>query len=180
VVGRWHFLVAVVVSVFAFAGTAQATPTFLSAIDISEAGQDAFEPQVINDASGNVHAVWTRSDGVNFRIQYSTRTAGGDWSTPVNLSDATQSASQPQIDADPSGNLLVVWTRFDGANNRHSRPRPAASAPRPTSPTPASTPPSHRSTSTAQGRRSPSGRASTVRSCVSRPASATPVRAVRS
>ena len=54
-VSRWHFLVAVVVSVFAFAGTAQATPTFLSAIDLSDAGQDGFQPQVGVDGSGNVH-----------------------------------------------------------------------------------------------------------------------------
>jgi hypothetical protein len=119
VVSRWHFLVAVVVvSVFAVGGTAYATPTYLSAINISDAGQDGFEPQVINDPSGNVHAVWTRSDGVNFRIQYSTRTPSGSWSAPINLSDATQSASQPQIDADTSGNLLVVWTRSDGTNLR--------------------------------------------------------------
>lgn len=117
-VARWHFLVALVVSLLAFAGTAHATPTWLSAINISDAGQDGFEPQVVNDPSGNVHAVWTRSDGSNFRIQYSTRTAGGAWSSPVNLSDPGQSASQPQIASDPSGNLLVVWTRSDGTNLR--------------------------------------------------------------
>ena len=65
VVGRWHFLVVVVVSVFAFATTAQAAPVFLSAIDISDAGQDGFRPQVEIDSSGNVHAVWTRSDGTD-------------------------------------------------------------------------------------------------------------------
>jgi hypothetical protein len=116
--GRWQFLVVLVVSVFAFAGTAQATPTFLSAINISDAGQDGFEPQVIVDGSGNVHAVWTRSDGSVFRIQYSTRTPNGSWSAPVNISDPGQPASQPQLDVDPSGNLLVLWTRSDGTNLR--------------------------------------------------------------
>jgi hypothetical protein len=118
VVGRWYFLVAVVASIFAFAGTAQATPTYLSAINISAAGEDGFQPQVGVDGSGNVHAVWTRSDGTNFRIQYSTRTANGDWSAPVNISDPGQPASEPQLDVDPSGNLLVVWTRSDGTNLR--------------------------------------------------------------
>ena len=117
-VSRWHFLVAVVVSIFAFAGTAQASPVYLSAINISAAGEDGFQPQVGVDGSGNVHAVWTRSDGSHFRIQYSTRTANGDWSAPVNISDAGQAASEPQLDVDPSGNLLVVWTRSDGTNLR--------------------------------------------------------------
>jgi hypothetical protein len=118
VVRRWHFLVAVVVSVFAFAGTAQASPTYLSAINISAAGEDGFEPQVGVDGTGQVHAVWTRSDGSVFRIQYSTRTANGNWSAPINISDPGQPASQPQLDVDSSGNVLVVWTRSDGTNLR--------------------------------------------------------------
>jgi hypothetical protein len=117
-VRRWRFLVVVVASVFAFAGTAQAVPTYLSPIDLSDAGQDAFEPQVAVDSSGNVHSVWTRSVGPNLRIQYATRTANGSWSAPINISDAGQSASQPQLDVDPSGNLLVVWSRTDGTNLR--------------------------------------------------------------
>ena len=114
-VRRWAFLAAVVTFVLAFAGTANATPVFLSAINISDAGQDGFEPQVVVDGSGNVHSVWTRSDGTFFRIQYATRTPGGSWSTPINLSDPGESASQPQVDVDPSGNVLVVWSRSDGS-----------------------------------------------------------------
>lgn len=117
-VGRWHFLVVVVVSVFAFATTAQAAPVFLSAIDISDAGQDGFGPQVDSDSSGNVHALWTRSDGTNPRIQYSTRTPSGPWSAPVNISGAGQGASEPQLALDPSNNILAVWSRSDGTNLR--------------------------------------------------------------
>ena len=118
-VRRWRFLVVVVASVFAFAGTAQAVPTFLTPADLSPAGQHGFEPQVKVDNSGNVHAVWTKSDGSVLRIQYATRTANGSWSSAVNISDAGQAASQPQLDVHQStGDLLVVWTRFDGANLR--------------------------------------------------------------
>jgi hypothetical protein len=118
VVGRWHFLVVVVVSVFAFATTAQAAPVFLSAIDISNAGQDGFGPQVEIDGSGNVHSVWTRSDGANLRIQYSTRTPSGAWSAPVNISDGGRDASNPDLAIDPSGNILAVWQRDDGTDLR--------------------------------------------------------------
>ena len=101
-----------------FASPAQATPTFLTAINISDAGQDGFEPDVAVDPSGNVIAVWTRSDGSNFRIQYSTRTATGAWAAPTTISDPGQSASNPDAAIDNSGNAIVAWSRTDGTNIR--------------------------------------------------------------
>ena len=101
-----------------FASSAQATPTFLSAINISDAGQDGFEPDVAVDPSGNVIAVWTRSDGTNFRIQYSTRTASGSWAPSTTISDPGQSASNPDVAIDNTGNALVAWSRSDGTNIR--------------------------------------------------------------
>jgi hypothetical protein len=70
------------------------------------------------DRSGNAHSVWTRSDGATFRVQYSSRAPAGDWSAPVNISAGGQDASEPQLDVDQSGNLLVLWTRSDGSRNR--------------------------------------------------------------
>lgn len=105
-------------SALALPVAAQATPTFLSAINISDPGQDGFEPQVVVDASGNVIAVWTRSDGTNLRIQSATRTASGPWSAAQTLSDPGNHASSPQIAIDPSGNAVAVWTRSDGTNGR--------------------------------------------------------------
>jgi hypothetical protein len=99
--------------------TAHATPTFLSAIDVSAAGQDGFEPQVaVEPSTGNVVAVWTRSDGSNLRIESANRTPNGAWSAPTQISDEFQSASSPGISTDPSGNMLAVWTRSDGSNGR--------------------------------------------------------------
>jgi hypothetical protein len=100
------------------AGPAAATPTFLSAINISDPGQDGFEPDVAVDGSGNVIAVWTRSDGTNTRIEYSTRTATGAWAAPQTISDPGQSASDGNIAIDNSGNALVAWSRSDGTNVR--------------------------------------------------------------
>jgi len=115
---RWHFLLAVLALVV-FVPTAQATPTFLTGINISDAGQDGFEPDVgVDPGTGNVLSAWTRSDGSFFRIQYSTRTANGSWATPITISDPGQSASQPDVAVDLSGNTIVTWSRFDGANIR--------------------------------------------------------------
>jgi hypothetical protein len=90
----------------------------LSAINISDPGQDGFEPDVAVDPSGNVIAVWTRSDGTNFRIQYSTRTATGSWAPAQTISDPGQSASNPDVAIDNTGNALVAWSRSDGTNIR--------------------------------------------------------------
>ena len=106
-------------SMLAIQVTAHATATFLTAIDISAAGQDGFEPQVtVDPVTGNVVAVWTRSDGTNLRIESANRTPNGAWSAGTPISDPGQSASSPAISTDPSGNMLAVWTRFDGTNGR--------------------------------------------------------------
>jgi hypothetical protein len=105
---------------------AHATPTFLSAINISDPGRDAFEPKVVIAPSGTVIAIWTRSDGTNFRIQSSSRTPTGDWAAPQTVSDPGFSASGPAIAVDPSGNAVAAWTQSDGTNLRiNSAYRPA-------------------------------------------------------
>ena len=116
---RWKLLsLVLVVAAFALPGSAQATPTFLSGIDISDAGRDAFEPQVVVSPNGTVIAVWTRSDGSVFRFQTAERTPTGNWSAPQTISDPGFGASGPAIAVDPSGNTVAVWTQSDGTNGR--------------------------------------------------------------
>ena len=55
-------------------------------------------------------AVWTRSDGTNFRIQSSNRTPNGPWAAAQTISDPGVSASGPSVSVDPSGNASVAWT----------------------------------------------------------------------
>ena len=111
---------------FGCASPAAATPVFLTPINVSAAGEDAFEPQLVVDASGNEHHVWTRFDGTHNRIQYRMRTQAGTFSSVETISAAGQNASQPDIDVDPSGNVVVVWTRSDGTNDRvEAAARPA-------------------------------------------------------
>ncbi len=97
---------------------ARATPTFLSAINVSDAGQNAFEPQVAEDSSGNSLMVWTRSDGTNIRIQAKFRSANGTWASTATISPAGRDAYEPQVAFDPSGNAIAVWTQFDGVRGR--------------------------------------------------------------
>jgi len=103
---------------FACASPAAAVPTFLTPINISDPGGDAFEPQVVVDESGNEHHVWTRSDGANTRIQYRRRNQAGTFDPVVTVSSAGQDASQPAIDVNAGGEVVAVWTRSDGSNDR--------------------------------------------------------------
>jgi hypothetical protein len=120
-------LVAALVTLAALAGPARATPVFLSAIDMSDPGRDAFEPEVAEDTAGNVLMVWTRSDGTNTRIQARFRAADGTLAATQTISDPGRDASEPQVAFDPSGNAIAVWNRSDGTNTRiEYAVRPAA------------------------------------------------------
>jgi hypothetical protein len=97
---------------------AKASPTFLSAVNVSDAGQDAFEPQVAVDSSGNSLMVWTRSDGTNLRIQARFRAADGTSGPTTTISQAAADSFEPQVAFDPSGNAIAVWTQFEGGTGR--------------------------------------------------------------
>jgi hypothetical protein len=115
---RWQLRILVFAAALALPAAAHATPTFLAAINISDPGRDGFEPKVVIAPDGTVIAVWTRSDGTNFRIQSSNRTPNGAWATPQTVSDPGVSASGPTIAVDPSGNAVAAWTQSDGTNLR--------------------------------------------------------------
>jgi hypothetical protein len=92
--------------------------TWSPAVDLSAAGRNAHLPQVTMDATGNAVAVWYRYDGSNFIIQASRFDVATDsWSSPVNLSAAGQGAYLPQVTMDETGNAVVVWRRYDGSND---------------------------------------------------------------
>jgi hypothetical protein len=103
-----------------------AAPLFLSPIDVSDAGQDAYGPQVVQDASGNSLMVWARHDGANDRIQARFRAADGTFGATATISQAGNAAFEPQVALDSSGNAIAVWTQWQGANSRiHAAFRPA-------------------------------------------------------
>jgi hypothetical protein len=87
-------------------------------LTLSDAGQDAGQPQVAVNERGDAVAVWWRSDGNNTRVQAARRPAGGSWGTPVTLSAEIKDAFEPQVALDRLGNAVVVWTRYSETNDR--------------------------------------------------------------
>jgi hypothetical protein len=100
---------------------------FAAATFISDAGQNAFSPQVAVDPAGNATAVWYRSDGSVFRIQAAFRPAGGSFGSATTISDSGQGAFDPQVSMNSTGDAVAVWVRSDGTKNRiQSSTRPAS------------------------------------------------------
>lgn len=88
------------------------TGTWSAVTTLSPTGQIAAVPQVAMDGSGNAIAVWELPFASPSIVQATRYSAGtGTWSTPINLSAPGQSAGQPQVAVDGSGNAIAVWTR---------------------------------------------------------------------
>ncbi|MDQ3990775.1 MAG: hypothetical protein M3245_00490, partial [Actinomycetota bacterium] len=70
---------------------------------LSDAGQDAYEPQVAVDPDGHAVVVWRHLDGTNYRIQARRRSAGGALSPVQTLSVAGRNSLSPQVAVDQDG-----------------------------------------------------------------------------
>ena len=79
--------------------------------------EDASEPWVALDNSGNAMAVWRQSDGVdpNPSIWASRFNVGtGHWGTPTLIEPNPGFASFPHVEFDDGGNAIVVWYQSFG------------------------------------------------------------------
>ncbi len=91
--------------------------SFGTPVDLSEVGQDAFDPQITTAPDGAATAVWQRDNGSDDIIQAATRPPGGSFGAPVDLSAAGQDARIPQITTAPDGTATAVWFRSNGSND---------------------------------------------------------------
>ena len=96
-------------------GTGWESPTLLENNDI----WDALLPQVAFDASGAAIVVWEQYVGGNWQDIYGNRYAPGvGWEGVVLVGlGETGNAMDPQLAADPSGNVTAVWSQFDGGTS---------------------------------------------------------------
>jgi hypothetical protein len=81
---------------------------------VSDAGQEAFEPQVAAEPAGEGVSVWTRSDGSNLRIQSANRVDTVGYARPT-------SATPTTVKFVPANRLCT------SANSQHGAPLVAAS-----------------------------------------------------
>jgi hypothetical protein len=78
----------------------------------------SFEPQIGMDASGNAMAIWKQSLGTFYSIWASRYIKGVGWSKAAAItSNGAGEAASPQVAVDDSGNVLAVWSEFDGTSS---------------------------------------------------------------
>jgi hypothetical protein len=81
---------------------------------LSDAGVEAYTPDVAIDATGDAVAVWVRDFGSKGRIQAATRPPGGSFGGLVTLSYAGLAAFEPAVSAEANGNAAAVWYVTEG------------------------------------------------------------------
>jgi hypothetical protein len=86
---------------------------------VSPASDSADTPRIGIDANGNALVVWQRTLPSPDEIWGSRFASGSGWSSPtaVVTSTAPQSARQPEIAVNSSGEALAVCQRYDGSGN---------------------------------------------------------------
>jgi chitodextrinase len=79
------------------------------AADLSENNQNAAFPSLALSASGFGALAWSRSDGLNLRIQVSRRAPGGGFGAAFTASAASVDSINPVVAVDAAGDVVVIW-----------------------------------------------------------------------
>lgn len=81
--------------------------------DLSDAGDNASEPRIAVDATGNAVAAWSVSDSGESSVDAAVLPAGGEWSEPEPLSEPAEESATPDVAIDSNG-AVATWTASVG------------------------------------------------------------------
>ena len=91
--------------------------TFSSPRNLSNSAGWSFGPRLLVDSQGGVNVVWVDPTPGNQDIFFTRSADGGlTFTTPQNLSNDPADSGNPQMAADSSGNISVVWENDDVTN----------------------------------------------------------------
>ncbi|MCA1481753.1 hypothetical protein, partial [Bradyrhizobium sp. NBAIM08] len=105
-------------AVAAAPAAATALYSWTPAVQLSEAGEPAWSPDVAYSADGSAVMVWGRQDGTRWVAEAVRRNADGTLGTTRTLASSDEPLLGPRAAIDAHGNALLTWTRWDGSNWR--------------------------------------------------------------
>lgn len=81
---------------------------------VADLVNNAEDPRVVLNASGDVIAVWEQDNGTGtIEDIWVNRLTAGAWGTAVRIETGGGTAYDPQIGMDANGNAIVVWEQDD-------------------------------------------------------------------
>ncbi len=92
-------------------------PTIISPTPLT-VENEAGEVRLAIDPGGDVTAVWAYHEAAAklYVVQGASRPAGGSFSAPISLSEASESAYEPAVAIDSNGDAIAVWTAESGTS----------------------------------------------------------------
>jgi hypothetical protein len=101
--------------VAALAAPAASLAAWDAPTDVSDAGADAFAPQIAVATDGDGVIVWQRDGAAGQEVQAATVSATGAVGAVQTLSSGGTN-EQPKVAVDDEGNAVVVWRRSSGGD----------------------------------------------------------------
>jgi hypothetical protein len=98
-----------------FSRSSDGGATFSAPINLSHSRLFPFGPRINVDSSDGINVVWNDNSPGNLDIFFARSTDGGlTFSSPVNVSHDASASGNPQVAADSTGNIFVVWENDSG------------------------------------------------------------------
>jgi hypothetical protein len=82
---------------------------------LSNPVSDAGAPVVVVGPDGTATALWDHSNSVHYGVQASRGSAGGAWSSPVDVTDGSHEDVNPAASVDSAGDVTTAWMHYDTA-----------------------------------------------------------------
>lgn len=101
--------------------TRPAGGTWSAPVSISKAGHRLVQdPQIAVSPQGEATVIWQRSNGDYLVVQGATRSTGGTWSRPVDITTGHGRGGQHlQLVVDPWGDATAIWEGYDTRPGPH-------------------------------------------------------------
>ena len=82
---------------------------YLEPVNVSNDSGRSEHPSIAVDSRGTVHLVWDDNTPGNEEIFYAYKPAGGNWSSPVNISNNAGASRSPCIAIDKNDKIHIAW-----------------------------------------------------------------------